>query len=125
MKSTEMRIYPINHRARALVLGVGLGAATAQAQVILEVGGAGTIGDTTLTTAKVPAAGVNWTAAGGEGIKYSSLTSPTFTVPATHVNGEMVTLKLTHRYNFEDAWDGGEIFVNVNGAGETYVDETA
>ncbi|MCF7734678.1 MAG: Ig-like domain repeat protein, partial [Akkermansiaceae bacterium] len=125
MKSTEMRINPIKHLARALVLGVGLGAATAQAQVILEVGGAGTIGDTTLTTAKVPAAGVNWTAAGGEGIKYSSLTSPTFTVPATHVNGEMVTLKFTHRYNFEDAWDGGEIFVNVNGAGETYVDETA
>jgi hypothetical protein len=113
-----MSRYNFMHIALALLLGVGLGAGSAQAQAILEVGGAaGSIGVTTLTTAKVPAAGVNWTAAGGAGVKYSSLISPAV---AVGVDGP-VTLKFTHRYNFETGWDGGAVFVRVNGGAATYV----
>ena len=95
----------------------------------VDVSGAGVIGDTTLTTvagvARVPVDGVNWTAAGGGGVVYSSLTSPAFTVPATHVNGGTVTLKFKHRYNLELGWDGGAVYVSKNGAPATYVDGTA
>ncbi len=116
----------LKHLALAFALGVGLGAGSALAQQpIIEVGGAGIIYGHPLATAKVPAKEVNWTAVGGGGITYSSLTSPTLTVPATHVNGEKVTLKFTHRYNFEDDWDGGEVFVNLNGAGKAYLPKAA
>ncbi len=101
----------------------------AQAQTIIHVGGEGTIGDTTLPTvsegsklvAKLQKDGAHWTAAGGEGIVYSHLTSPTLTVPT----GGPVTLKFTHRYFLEQNWDGGALYVTVNGAGPTYVDASA
>jgi hypothetical protein len=101
----------------------------AQAQTVIHVGGNGTIGDTTLATvtegaklvAKVPKDGANWTAAGGQGIVYSRLTSPTLTVPTTGP----VTLKFKHRYFFEDRWDGGAVYVSVNGADPVYVEPTA
>ena len=105
----------------ALALGAGLSAGSAQAQAILDVGGADTIGVTTLTTGKVPAAGGNWTAAGGEGFKNSNLISPPVTVTTTGP----VTLKFKHRYFIEEAWDGGAVFVSVNEAAETYVPGTA
>ena len=92
IKSPAIGRNGIKHLALALALGAGLGAGSVQAQAILEVGGAGVIGVTTLTTANVPA-GANWTAAGGEGFKYSSLISPPVTVTA---NGP-VTLKFNHR----------------------------
>ncbi|QTN32095.1 choice-of-anchor J domain-containing protein [Akkermansiaceae bacterium] len=115
--------------ALASALGLGLGAGSATAQTTIDVGGAGVIGTTPLAVdggrATVPNNGANWQAAGGAGIVYSSLTSPQFVVPATHVDGQMLTLKFTHRYNFEDDWDGGVVFANINGAGETYVDENA
>ena len=92
----------------------------------VDVSGAGVIGDTTLTTvagvARVPVEGVNWTCSRRGGVVYSSLTSPAFTVPATHVNGGMVTLKFKHRYNLRISWDGGAVFVSKNGAAATYVD---
>ena len=52
---------------------------------------------------------------------YSTLSSPTLTV--AH-NGP-ATLKFTHRYNFEPDWDGGAVFVTVNGSGPTYVSGSA
>lgn len=58
-----------------------------------------------------------WSAAGGEGVVNSQLTTPEIVMPA---DGEL-TLTFTHRYNFEDdgpsgvIWDSGAIFVSVNG----------
>ena len=123
MKPTAIGRNGIKHLALALALalGAGLGAGSAQAQAILDIGGAGTIGVTTLTTAKVPAAGVNWTAAGGEGFKNSDLISPPVTVTTTGP----VTLKFTHRYFFEAAWDGGAVLVSVNDGPATYLPGTA
>jgi len=97
---------------------IGMGAAGAQAQAIFDVGGSGTIGDTTLTnssgTAVVPAGGVYWTAdgsGGGDGtIRYARLDSPTLTVQ----NAGDVTLTFEHRYNFEDDWDGGTVYMSVD-----------
>jgi hypothetical protein len=51
----------------ALAFGMGIGIGSVQAQTIIHVGGVGTIDSETLTTAKVPAGGVNWKAAGGGG----------------------------------------------------------
>ena len=115
----------IKHLALALALGAALGSGDAGAQTILEVGGAGTIGDTTLTTTKVPnLSGGNWTAAGGgdaDGSIYSRLNSPTLTVQQP---GE-VTLTFGHRYNFEDDWDGGTVYLSVNGGEWTHVPPSA
>ena len=69
------QLHNIKYLALALALGAGLGATRVKAQTTLEVGGSGTIGDTTLATTKVPTAGI-WTAAGGEGFKNSDLISP-------------------------------------------------
>ncbi|HSP41341.1 MAG TPA: hypothetical protein VLO11_00580, partial [Luteolibacter sp.] len=95
-------------------MGGALIAASAQAQTF-EVGGAGTIGDTVLTTdagvAQLPATGANWTAAGGTGNTFSYLESPSVAVTATGA----VTLTFSHRYNFEDTWDGGAVYVSVDG----------
>ena len=106
---------------KCLALALALGAGSAQAQAILQVGGADTIGVTTLTTAKVPAAGVTWNAAGGEGFKSSSLISPPVAVTTTG----SVTLKFNHRYFIEKEWDGGAVFVSVNGEPATYLPGTA
>ena len=107
------------HLALAVAMGIGLGAGGSQAQTTY-VGGLGTIGEDTLTTvagvATVPRGGVHWTAAGGEGKVYSHLTSPTLTVPSSGT----VTLKFTHRHFFEENWDGGALYVTVNGVGPTY-----
>ena len=102
----------------------GLGAANAQAQTIIHVGGQNAIGDSTLTTtagvATLPNSGGDWAAAGGEGVVYTHLTSPPLKVPSTGP----VTLKFTHRYNFEQNWDGGAVYVTVNGIGPTHVEGT-
>lgn len=119
------RTDPFKHLTLALLLGAGLGAGSAQAQTILDVGGADTIGTDVLTTAagvaKVPIGGVNWSANGGAGIKYSTLKSPVLVVPTTG----SVILRFTHRYNFETGWDGGAVYVSVNGAPATYLAGTA
>ncbi len=107
---------------KRIALALALGVTSVQAQTIIEVGGAGTIADEVLATSKVPAGGVNWTVTGnaGAGIKYSGLVSPAVVVGATGA----VTLTFNHRYNFEetgDPWDGGAVFVSVNGGAFTYV----
>ena len=112
-----------------LALGLGGATVTAPAQTVFEVGGEDNIGTTTLATvvegakrvATLTNNGVNWTAAGGEGIVYSHLTSPTLTVPITGP----VTLKFKHRYFFEQDYDGGAVYVSVNGAAPTYVNAAA
>ena len=113
----------LKHLALAFALGVGLGAGSALAQPIIEVGGAGTIGVTPMTTAKVPATGVNWTAAGGQsgaggGGIYSGLVSTAATTIAATGN---VTLTFDHTYHFESGWDGGAVFVSINGGAFTYL----
>lgn len=119
--ATRIKGSPLRHLALALALGAGPGAGSAQAQTILEVGGAATITDQALATAQVPAGGVNWTAAGGNGNTFSSLSSPSALVGSTG----NVTLTFTHRYNFETDvngnWDGGAVFVSVNGGSFTKV----
>lgn len=110
----------IKHFALALTLGAGLGLNPAAAQTVVDVGGAGTIGTTTLTTPKIPAGG-SWTVAGGDGFKNSDLISPPVTVPATGP----VTLRFSHRYFFEAEWDGGAVFVIVNGAPAAYLPATS
>ena len=107
---------------------IGLGAAGAQAQVVFDVGGDGTIGDTTLTnssgTAVVPAGGGYWTTDGGgdgDGSIYARLDSPTLTVQ----NAGDVTLTFEHRYNFENDWDGGTVYMSVNGGAWTHVPTNA
>jgi hypothetical protein len=115
------QLHNIKYLALALALGAGLGATRVKAQTTLEVGGSGTIGDTVLgTNNKVPTAGT-WAAAGGEGFKNSDLISPPVAVTATGP----VTLKFSHRYFFEKEWDGGAVFVIVNGAPATYLPITA
>ena len=108
--------------AVALALGAGVLAGSAQAQVILDVGGAGVIAPETLpATGNLPIAGTNWTVVGNNaGVKYSGLVSPAVTVGTTG----NVTLTFNHRYNFEttgDPWDGGAVFVSVNDGAFTYV----
>lgn len=115
-------------RRFACLVTIALAALPANAEVI-PVGGEGTIGTTVLPTvaegtkqvATVSNDGAIWTAAGGEGIVYSRLISPTLTVPASGA----VTLTFNHGYNFEDAWDGGAVYVSVNGAESTYVEPAA
>jgi len=104
--------------ALALALGTGL----SHAQTIIDVGGADFIGVDTLTTsggvAKLPVGGDTWKTNGGTGNPVSTtLASPAVTVPA---NGN-VTLTFTHRYDFETGWDGGAVFVSVDGAPAVYL----
>ena len=108
--------------ALALALGAGLVAGSAQAQTILNVGGAGVIADETLpATGNLPVGGTNWSVVGNNGgTKFSGLVSPAVTVGASGP----VILTFNHRYNFEatgDPWDGGAVFVSVNGGAFTYV----
>ena len=114
---------------KQLAMAVAIGAGSAHAQITFDVGGAGAIGDTTLTTAsgvtQIPATGSNWTVVGSNGSTgvalYSGLISPAATVGTTGA----VTLTFTHRYDFEtDAdgiWDGGSVFVSVNDGPFTHV----
>lgn len=110
----------------AMVAWAGL---PAQAQDVFHVGDEGVIGTSTLTTvvegtkrvATLVNDGVNWTATGGEGIVYSRLISKSLTVPTTGP----VTLKFKHRYFLEDGWDGGAVYISVNGGEPTYVDPSA
>jgi autotransporter-associated beta strand protein len=98
-------------------LALTLGALNALAETTINVGGAGTIGDTTLTTsggiATLPDNGDTWKVNGGNGDTYSSLQSTVVTVLS---NGP-VTLNFNHRWNFEAGFDGGAVYVNINGAG--------
>ena len=113
-------IQPDGNGIRPLVLAfaLALGGGSAHGQ-IFEVGGAATIGDSTLTTtlgvAKIPATGANWRAPGGNGSgnTYSFLESPSVVV----ANTGAVTLTFTHRYDFEPDFDGGVVYVNVNNGG--------
>ena len=113
----------------ALVVALGLGGGHAQAQIIFEVGGASTIGDTTLTTsdstAVVPTLiSWSWTTDGrgdeGDSI-YARLNSPTQTV----ANAGAVTLTFEHRYFFEDDFDGGAVYISVNDGEWTHVPTNA
>ncbi|NNC74118.1 MAG: hypothetical protein HKN93_01275, partial [Acidimicrobiia bacterium] len=114
----------LKNLAVAIGLGLGLSAASATAQATINVGGAGTIADSTLTSGGVPAAGDTWKteggAAGGGNTADSFLISPDVAAGAAG----SVTLTFTHRYFIEDKWDGGAIFVSVNGAPATYVPST-
>ena len=113
---------PFKPFALALALGAGIVAGSAQAQTILDVGGAGVIADETLPAAgNLPVGGTNWSVVGNiGGIKFSGLVSPAATVGASGP----VILTFNHRYNFEatgDPYDGGAVFVSVNGGAFTYV----
>jgi hypothetical protein len=66
-----------------------------------------------------------WVAEGGDdacgGPYNSKLTSATYTVPAA----DEVTLTFSHRYSFEaDRWDGGQVWISVNGGAYTPVAAT-
>jgi len=107
----------------ALTVASGVLTRDLQAQT-LHVGGNGVITDEVLTTtanvAKVPIAG-HWRASGGAGVVYSNLKSPTLTV----ANAGNVTLKFNHRYYLETAYDGGAVYISVNGGAATYVPASA
>ena len=75
---------------------------SAQAQLI-EVGGAGTIGVTPLTTAQVPATTGRWAVAGTESVD-SCLYKPVTTMAAGNV-----TLTFDHTYQFEFGHDFGSV----------------
>jgi hypothetical protein len=119
----------VNLKPFALLALLAWAGLPAQAQTVFHVGGEDMIGTTTLPTvaegdkrvATLANNGVNWTAAGGEGIVYSRLISRPLTVPSTGP----VTLKFKHRYFLEDAWDGGALYISVNGAEPTYVEPGA
>ena len=108
-------------RANSLAMALFLGLVTSAQAQIMHVGGEGAIGDTPLPTtagvAMVPNSGALWAAAGGAGNVYSKLTSRTLTVPTSGA----VTLRFTHRYYFEQGWDGGAVYVSKNGAAATYL----
>ena len=117
---------PLWTRVRRLAMAAFAGiAVNVQAQTIVHVGGEGGIGDTVLTTAAdvalVPNSGAYWAAAGGEGTFYSNLTSRALTVTADG----MVTLKFKHRYDFEKNFDGGAVYISVDGAAPIQVPGTA
>src|SRR6478672_11680883 len=105
----------IKSHLKPLVLSLLLGAGHAQAQTI-HVGGDGVIGDTVLPTtggtASVGVTGASWRVSGNtSGPVSSSLISPAVAVPSTG----NVTLAFTQRYNFESGYDGGAVFILVNG----------
>ena len=117
---------PFRRLALAVGLSLGLASANALAQVTIEVGGAGTIADSTLTSGSVPGqVGATWSTpgaeAGGGNTAETFLSSPDVTVGTTGP----VTVSFDHRYFIEAGWDGGAIFVSKNGAAATYVDTTA
>lgn len=120
MKSKNTNSVPpggskLKHLALALVIGAG----SAHGQ-FTEVGGAGVIGDTVLTTvagtATLPQFS-DWRVVGANGQTVSTLISPTTAVTA---DGN-VTLTFTHRYHFEPTYDGGAIYISVDGNPSTYV----
>jgi len=125
-KIMKQKASPPN-RIIPLALGLILGAlpCIGSAQTFLELGGANAIGTETLTTdagvAKVPNNGGIWTIegsdAGGGNTSDSFLVSP----PVTLTSSGEVTLSFTHRYFMEAEWDGGAVFVSVNGEPATYV----
>jgi hypothetical protein len=66
----------------------------------------------------------SWSANGGEGVKNSGLTSPSYFVKTAGP----LTVTFSHRYNFEDdsasggvRWDGGIVRVSVNYGAFTYI----
>jgi hypothetical protein len=66
-----------------------------------------------------------WSAPGGNadcgGPYNSKLTTPAYTIPVS----EEVTLTFAHRYSFEpDRWDGGQVWISVNGGAFTPVAAT-
>jgi hypothetical protein len=105
----------------ALLLGLGLGPVGASAQTILEVGGGGVISTQTLISNDLAATGATFSTKGGTATAQSHLISPAITVPT---NGN-VTLRFSHRYDFEDHWDGGAVFVSINGSEASYVPASA
>jgi autotransporter-associated beta strand protein len=107
----------ITRLAIPLALAAVLAAGTARAQTVIEVGTAGVIGDSILSStagfAKLADNGDTWQTNGGNGAPVSStLASPPIAVPAAG----NVTLSFTHRYDFEEGWDGGAVLVSINGA---------
>ena len=119
-------VQPGNLRLKHLAFAIVLGAGVSHGQTVIDVGGAGIIGDTTLTTsggtAKLSVGGDTWKTNGGTGAPVSTtLASPAVVVPASGI----VTLTFTHRYDFESGWDGGAVFVSVNGNPAVYLDGTA
>ncbi len=124
----------VGHLARAatgsLVLAAMVGLSGDGKASTFDVGGATLIGTSTLTSgvggAMLPNTGAYWAAKGSwdnDGRNHtSSLTTPTLTVQ----NAGTVTLKFKHLYKFEDVqYDGGAIFISVNGGAATYLPGTA
>lgn len=117
MKTSYSESNSLKSLTQALVLGVGLSAGSAFGQSIIEVGGAATIGDTALTAVGLPATGDTFNAAGDAGNVISGLISTTATVITTG----NVSLSFDHRYFMESGWDGGAVFVSINGGAFTYL----
>lgn len=113
-------------RAFATTLGIGVMFGLGHGQTVIEVAGDSAIGDQVLTTDGGTATldgriGLNWQAFGGNGNAFSGIVSPAMTVPETGP----VTLRFTHRYNFESDYDGGAVYVSVNGGPAAYLEPTA
>ncbi len=102
-------------------IAVALGTTSASAQTILEVAGNDIIGTETLASNELSSTGATFSAAGGAGNSQSHLIGPAVTV----LTGGNVTLRFSHRYDFEDHSDGGAVFVSVDGADAAYVPAVA
>jgi hypothetical protein len=108
---------------------LALGMLPVEAQNVFHVGGDGVIGTSVLNTvdeggqkvAKLFNQGSIWSANGGTGVVYSRLKSPVLTV----ANSGPVTLTFNHSYFFEPNWDGGALFVSINGGAPAYVPASA
>lgn len=109
----------------SIALAFALAAGASRAQIV-HVAGDGVIGDaplvTTAGTALVGVTGGSWKTNGGLGAPVSStLISPAVAVPTSG----NVTLAFTHRHDFEIGFDGGAVFIAVNGNPAAYVPGTA
>ena len=115
---TSNRDHPIRNTLKHLALAgaFALGAGSAQAQII-DVGGAGAIGVTPLTTAQVPATPGGFAVTGIESGE-AGLVKPITTIAAGNV-----TLTLNHTYHFEEGFDFGTVLVldGTNFGGPTSV----
>jgi hypothetical protein len=102
--------HPIRNTLKhlAVALAFALGAGSAQAQII-EVGGAGTIGATPLTTAQVPAT------PGGMEVTGKENGEAGFGKRVSTIADGDVTLTFTHTYQFEEGFDFGAVILSVNG----------
>jgi hypothetical protein len=117
---TSNRDHPIRNTLKHLALAgaFALGAGSAQAQII-EVGGAGAIGVTPLTTAQVPATPGGFAVKGRENGE-AALAKDLLTTVA---DGDVI-LTINHTYHFEEGYDFGSAVLVINGGVQTAISIT-